>query len=153
MSNLKICKYSWLKIPISWLTEVPQSWLLHFLLIFSFPPRDYTRLLKKQLVSKDTSYVCSPSSCASSIWMTCTLHILASLELEGITTYLGQGILYHFHHPKMPIWISNETPLNTNWRLKERLTKYNNACLSGTQANWILTGSLTFTRNLDMLHT
>jgi len=132
MSNLKICTYSQLEIPISWLTEVPKSWLLHFLLIFSFPPRDYTRSLKKQLVSKDTSYVCSPSSYASSIWMTCTLHILASLELEGITTYLGQGILYHFHHPKMPIWISNETPLNTNWRLNERLTKYSNARLSDT---------------------
>jgi hypothetical protein len=132
MSNLKIYNYSWLKIPITWLTEVPKSWLLYFMLIFSFPPWDCTRLLKEQLVSKDTSYVCSPSSCASSIWMTCTLHILASSELEGITAYLGQGILYHFHHTKMPIWISNEKPLNTNWRLNERLTKYNNACLSGT---------------------
>ena len=130
MSNLKICTYSQLEIPISWLTEVPKSWLLHFLHIFSFPPRDYTRLLKKQLVSKDTSYVCSPSSCASSIWMTCTLHILASLELEGITTYLGQGILYHFH-PK-EISIKYQKPLNTNWRLNERLTKYNNACLRST---------------------
>ena len=60
MSNLEIYNYSRLKIPISWLTEVPKSWLLHFLLIFSFPPWDYTRLLKKQLVSKDTSYVCLP---------------------------------------------------------------------------------------------
>jgi hypothetical protein len=128
----KTCTYSWLEIPISWLTEVPKSWLLHFLHIFSFPLRDYTRLLKKLLVSKDTSYVCSPSSCASSIWMTCTLHILASLELEGITTYLGQGVLYHFHHTRMPIWISIVKPLNTNLRLNERLTKFNNACLSGT---------------------
>jgi hypothetical protein len=129
MSNLKICSYSRLKISISWLTEVPKSWLLHFLLIFSFPPRDYTGSLKKQLVSKDTSYVCSPSSCASSIWMTCTLHILASSELEGITTYLDQGILYHFHHTKIPIWMSNWKPLDTNWRPNEKLTKYNNACL------------------------
>jgi hypothetical protein len=35
--------------------------------------------------------------------MTCTLHILASSELEGITTYLGQGILYQFHHKEIPI--------------------------------------------------
>jgi hypothetical protein len=31
------------------------------------------------------------------------LHILASSELEEITTYLGQGILYQFHHKEIPI--------------------------------------------------
>jgi hypothetical protein len=35
--------------------------------------------------------------------MTCTLHILASPELEGITTYLGLGIIYQLHHKKIPI--------------------------------------------------
>jgi hypothetical protein len=52
MSNLKICNYSQLKIPKTWLTEVPKSWLLHFLLIFPFPPWDYTRSLKKQFSLK-----------------------------------------------------------------------------------------------------
>jgi hypothetical protein len=35
MSNLEICNCSRLKIPITWLMEVPKSWLLHFMLIFS----------------------------------------------------------------------------------------------------------------------
>jgi hypothetical protein len=31
------------------------------------------------------------------------LHILASSELEGITSYLGLGIIYQLQHKKIPI--------------------------------------------------
>jgi hypothetical protein len=43
--------------------------------------------------------------------MTCTLHILASSELEGITTYLGQGILYHLHPKEISIKYQIESHL------------------------------------------
>jgi hypothetical protein len=35
------------------------------------------------------------------------LHILASSELEGITTYLGLGIIYQLHHKKYDYDLGN----------------------------------------------
>jgi hypothetical protein len=50
--------------------------------------------------------------------MTCTLHILAFSELEGIIAYLGLGIISQLHHKKIPI----ESIIHF-------MTNGNNACL------------------------
>jgi hypothetical protein len=144
MSNLGICNYSRLKIPITWLTEVPKSRLLHFLLIFSFPPWDYTRSLKKQLVSKVTSYVCSPSSCASRIWMTCTLHILASSELEGITMYLCLYESTCYHQFRAPFAHAPRSSKGYDMDLK--FTQYQTRVImwTWTKQNVIIAHSMTY---------
>jgi hypothetical protein len=52
------------------------------------------------------------------------LHILAFSELEGITTSLGQGILYQFHHKDIPIEYQMKGWLNTIMHASRSMTFY-----------------------------